>query len=361
MELPSSQKLEISRLVQIYNNTVATYKFYWFVSLLDIYVKTRRRQISFWEIIVGMITEAWYPIHYFRLSFGKSDSLYEQTIELQKELNIPIDADKNEIKSRIISNIGNPEVKKLLRIFTFHVPYRFLSPWINYTTKKEVVTLSQSFTNNCLYAINGENIEINQNWEQYLNDNYLILRDFSFWNLTVFLQKRNPNVPDVPSKLIKPIQRDSLTKQRNFWDAFIEINGSIRCIYTGKLLYVKRYDIDHFIPWSFVSHNLLWNLLPADPSINSSKSNNLPSLDKYLAPFARTHQKAIQVIYAKKPNSKLLEDYLMLHDSLSDLVMFSENEFLNVFRRTFNPMVQIAENMGFKYWQNLSSYEENKK
>ena len=31
-----------------------------------------------------MIADAWYPIHYFRLSFGKSDSLYEQIIALQK-------------------------------------------------------------------------------------------------------------------------------------------------------------------------------------------------------------------------------------------------------------------------------------
>jgi len=350
MELPVDKKLEINRLAQIYNNTSATYKFYWFVSLLDIFVKTGKKQISFWEIIAGMITEAWYPIHYFRLSFGKSDSLYDQAVELQKLLNIPIDSNKNQIYLHIIDNIETPRVKSLLRVFSFNVPYRFLSPWIIYTTKEDVVTLSKNFTNNCLYAINGESIEINPNWEQYLNDHYLILRDFTFWNLTVFLQKRNPNVPDVPSKLIKPIQRDSLIKQRNFWDTFIEINGSIECIYTGKLLHKREYDLDHFIPWSFVSHDLLWNLLPADPSINSSKCNNLPLLDKYLVPFARTHQKAIQAIYIKKPNNKLLEDYLMLHDSISDLVMFSESDFLNIFKKTFNPMVQIAENMGFKYW-----------
>lgn len=46
MTLPKDNKLEISRLVQIYNNTVATYKFYWFVALLDIAVKEQRRQIS---------------------------------------------------------------------------------------------------------------------------------------------------------------------------------------------------------------------------------------------------------------------------------------------------------------------------
>ncbi|MEI6755300.1 MAG: HNH endonuclease domain-containing protein [Paludibacter sp.] len=247
-----------------------------------------------------------------------------------------------------IAGISN---RGLLRVFTLNVPYRFLSPWINYTTDNQVVELSQSYTNNCIYSIKDDTIEINPKWEQYLNDNYLILRDYTFWNLTVFLQKRNPNVPDVPSKLVKPILRDSLLKQRHFWDTFIDLNGSMKCIYTGKELYKKSYDLDHFVPWSFVSHNLLWNLLPADSGINSSKSNNLPLLNEYLRPFAKMHQQAIQVIYPKNPNNKLLEDYLTLHDSLSDLVQLSDNEFLNVFQKTFSPMVQIAENMGFKYWQ----------
>lgn len=352
MNLPKDKNVDTRSLAQIYNNTVATYKYYWFVSILDIVVKEQRRRISFWEIIVGMIAEAWYPIHYFRLSFGKSDSLYNQIIELQKELNIPIDAKKDEIKKQIFNNLTTPKIRGLLRVFTLNVPYRFLSPWINYTTDNQVVELSQSYTNNCIYSIKDDTIEIYPKWEQYFNENYLILRDFTFWNLTIFLQKRNPNVPDVPSKLVKPILRDSLVKQRQFWDTFIDINGSMKCIYTGKELYKKSYDLDHFVPWSFVSHNLLWNLLPADSSINSTKSNNLPLLDEYLCSFAKIHQLAIQVIYPKNPNNKLLEDYLILHNSLSDLVQLSDNDFLNVFQKTFSPMVQIAENMGFKYWQN---------
>jgi len=352
MILPQDNKLDIRRLTQIYNNTVATYKFYWFVSILDIVVKEQKRQISVWEIIIGMITEAWYPIHYFRLSFGKSDSLFDRIIAIQQQLNIPIDINKDELKLLLLKQLDNREFKRTIRIFKQNVPYWFLSPWIKSYEIREVMFLSQQWINNCPYAIRGEKIEINPNWEQYLNDNYLILRDFTFWNLTVFLQKRNPNVPDVPSKLVKPILRDSLTKQRHFWNAFIDINGSIQCIYTGKTLHKKEYDLDHFVPWSFVSHNLLWNLLPADSNINSSKSNNLPQLEIYLQPFAKMHQKAIQTIYLKNPNNQLLEDYLILHNSLTELVQLSENDFLNVYHKTFSPLVQIAENMGFKYWQN---------
>lgn len=338
-------------VAQIFDSTVATYKYYWFVSILDIAVLEQRRHISFWEIIIGMVAEAWYPIHYFRLSFGKSDSFYNQIIEIQEVLNIPIDAKKSDIKNTIRQQLNTPKVKSILRVFSLNVPYRFLSPWIKHSSNKNVEIASQSFDNNCIYAIVGDTIEINPSWEKYLHDNYWVLRDFAFWNLTQFIQKRNPNVPDVSSKLVKPVLRDSLQKQRTFWNHSIDLNGTFNCIYTGKELTKKGYDLDHFIPWSFVSHNLLWNLLPADSSINSSKSNNLPSLDQYLLPFARVHQQTLQTMYLKNPNNPLLEDYLIVHDSLSDLAHLKEDDFVNIFRKTFSPMVQIAENMGFKYWR----------
>jgi len=336
---------------QIFNNTVATYKYYWFISILDIVVKENKRQISFWEIIAHMVSEAWYPIHYFRISFGKSDSLYTQIVELQLALNIPIDATKSKVKQEILHNIDNPKIKNLLRVFSLNVPYRFLSPWITYSTDNEVSKLSQTFANNCLYAIQGDQIIFNTSWENYFHSNYLVLRDFTFWNLTTFLQKRNPNVPDLPSKLVKPITRESLIKQRNLWDTLIDLQGPIQCIYTGKTLDKKDYDLDHFIPWSFVSHNLLWNLLPIDASINSSKSNNLPNLDEYLHPFAVVHQELVKTIYHHTPNNKLLEDYLTLHDSISELAILPNDKFETIFRKTFSPLAQIAENMGFSNWQ----------
>ena len=145
MNLPTDKKIDTRLLAQIYNNTVATYKFYWFVAILDIVVKEQRRQISVWEIIVGMITEAWYPIHYFRLSFGKSDSLFDRAIAIQQELKIPIDINKNELKSLLLKHLEDRKFKRIIRVFKQNVPYWFLSPWIKSYDPREVMFLSQSF------------------------------------------------------------------------------------------------------------------------------------------------------------------------------------------------------------------------
>ena len=348
--LPSDNRINTQVLAQIFNNTVATYKYYWFLSLLDQVVLHKKKEISFWEIIIGMIADAWYPIHYFRLSFGNADSLYDQIKLLQTELNIPVDANKTEIKALLSNHLDSPRIISHLRVFSYNVPYRFLSPWITFTYNADVVRRSVAFENQCIYGITGDSIKINPDWMEYLQNNYQILRDFTFWNLATFLQKRNPNVPDILSKLVKPIFRDSLLKQRHYWDTFIDIHGPIKCIYTGKELVRQSYDLDHFLPWSFVAHNLIWNLIPSDSCINSSKSNNIPALEKYLKPYVRLHQEAFHTLYEKNRNYVILEDFLSLHNSLSDIYRFNEDKFYEIFKNTLSPMAQFAENRGFKFW-----------
>ena len=51
MALPQNNRLPISCLAGIFNSTSATYKYYWFVAMLDILVKVRKTRMSFWEII----------------------------------------------------------------------------------------------------------------------------------------------------------------------------------------------------------------------------------------------------------------------------------------------------------------------
>ncbi|MCD4745028.1 MAG: HNH endonuclease, partial [Bacteroidales bacterium] len=245
------------------------------------------------------------------------------------------------------------QVNMLILHFEQLVPYRFLSPWIK-GTKNEIIKRSQYFENNCLYRFNNDgvnSIEINPDWVTYLNKNNKILLDYTYWNLNLFLQVRNPNIPDVAGKLIKPISRSSLIKQRNFWNIVLNEIEAFNCIYTGKTLTVDNFDMEHFIPWSFVAHDQLWNLLPSDSSINSSKSNKLPLLDKYLESFVEAQYQAINTVYRKQPHNKLLEDYLILGTNISDIAKTPLLDFKNKYYNTLSPLVQIANNSGFEFWE----------
>lgn len=145
MTLPQNNKLPIPTLAGIFSNTTATYKFYWFVALLDIVVKERKTRISFWEIIAGMVVESWYQIHYFKLSFGKSDSLFDKSLKIQNAFQISIESDKNKVKKQLLDNLG--ETKKFLKAFfdgypvskghTLIIPKRHVASYFDLTTREQ--------------------------------------------------------------------------------------------------------------------------------------------------------------------------------------------------------------------------------
>ena len=359
MHIPQSDILTTNRLGNIFSNTTATYKFFWFVSIMQMHAKLEKHRISVWDIVTRMVANAWYPIHYFRLSFGKSDSLYEIVKKLQDITQIPIDANIETIVDVLASKLNDRQVRGLLNTLTINVPFRFLSPWIRYTSDDEVIKRSQQLENNCLYSIIKKRcefyIELNPKWDDYLYRHYNILVDFAYWNLTQFLQIRNPNVPAISNKLIRPDVRNSLAKQHDYWDMVMDIGGPIHCIYTDELLYPQDYDLDHFIPWSFVSHDLLWNLIPSDGNINSSKNNKLPALELYLPKLVEIQHSALQTVVRANKSPKVLEDYVSLGYTAKELADMDSERFREVYERTFNPINQIALNMGFEAWEYKSA------
>ena len=357
MLIPQSDKLTTDRLGRVFTNTVATYKFFWFVSILQIHARNENPRISVWDIVIRMVANAWYPIHYFRLSFGKSDSLFDIVLELQRITQIPIDANSETIVETLTTRLEDRQIKKLLNILTLNVPYRFLRPWIDTSDNREMVLRSQTLENGCLYSLHKVGsifyIVLDKDWDLYLHKHYNILMDFAYWNLTLFLQARNPNVPAIPNKLIRPEVRNSLTKQHNYWDMVMTLGGPIHCIYTNKELHPRDYDLDHFIPWSFVSHDLLWNLIPSDGSINSSKNNKLPEIDFYLPKLAELQHRSLQLMISHNKESKIMEDYISLGYTARELAEMDMPHFRELYERTFIPINQIAINMGFETWKYL--------
>jgi hypothetical protein len=342
MQLPKSNGLPVNLLAACFNNTSATYKYYWLLSILQS-VENGNLKIAKQELFARMISNAWFTVNYFHVSFGKQDLIQDAVRVVNGIEKISIDEKREAVFQKLLTT-RNSETEKQLWHFNKNVPHWFLSPWFPKVDKTEIYTASKSFNEKCLYALHQDEIEINPEWKNYLISNARMLKDFCYWNLALFLQAKNPNVPDIPNKLIKPAVRNSLTQQRTqFWDLVLKELGSVKCIYTGKKLVVGKYAVEHFIPYSFVSHDLIWNLIPADKSFNSSKSDKLPPLEKYFNPFFDLQKTAIEIVSTKSPKSKLLEDYLTIFPNLQK--SFSKDKF----RETIQPLITIASNNGFEF------------
>ncbi|GAB4533285.1 MAG: hypothetical protein Fur0018_22460 [Anaerolineales bacterium] len=113
----------------------------------------------------------------------------------------------------------------------------------------------------------------------------------------------------------------------------------------------QNYSLDHFLPWRFVAHDLLWNLVPVPQNVNSAKGDSLPDLTTYFDPFARLQYEAFQAVSAggTSRQAKLLEDYVLLFgaSSISEVQSLPLKTFRQVLYDILAPQFQIARNMGF--------------
>ncbi len=337
--------LGIEKLISVFNRTTASYKFYWLISIIEL-VEEGNVEIPKSTIFARMISNSWFTINYFKVSFGKADQLQSLVNDLLTlERSLKIDSTKLNVQE-VLEYSSNKLTKQLLKKLDDNVPHWFLSSWFPQNSKTDIYSKSQRFENECLYALDKDNILINPIWIDFLISNAKLIKDFCYWNLSLYLQARNPNVPDIPNKLIKDVVRNSLKEQTDkYWKIVFQESGSIDCIYTGKRLTLenKNFSLDHFVPYSFVSHDLNWNLYPIDKSENSRKSNLLPSIKTHFNPFFQLQEEAFQIVKSKDANNKFLQDYLPLSPDLREL---KYDSLLN----TVQPLITIASNNGFQFY-----------
>lgn len=143
MQLPQSNILTTKHLNRVFDKTVATYKYYWFLGILDLCVKHGKTRMNVWDIMITMVANAWYPVIYFRLSFGKSESLYEAIWALQKEHNIPINISIRDLTGLLHELVQRADVRKRLNFLQLNVPFRFLHLGIDISDDRQTVVRSQ--------------------------------------------------------------------------------------------------------------------------------------------------------------------------------------------------------------------------
>jgi hypothetical protein len=362
-ELPRSSKLPISSLAASFDNVTNSYKFYWFLAILQLVTEEKGHVIKFDTILARMIASAWYPVNYFRLSFGKQDQLGVIITILRDTSGLSIDSSPANVTEMVLSHLmGKNEVGQAMKSLLNYVPYRFLRPFFTQTLRgardwevnRRIYQLAEDAFHSfrpCIYRFVMKDlqpaIEIHPTWFEYLQQNLNILTGFCLWHLVNYLQKNNPNVPNIAGKLFEPQVRD-LRLAREFWNFVLSQSRGMTCIYSGQPLLKGYFSLDHFLPWRFVAHDLLWNLIPAPRSVNSAKSDCLPDFI-YFEPFVQRHYHAVQTILHSPKADRFLEDYVLLF-KVSDARDFSKmsfEDFRETLQQAIAPQMQIAANMGF--------------
>ena len=130
-------------------------------------------------------------------------------------------------------------------------------------------------SDNVFYEPDDDKSRITMNTEAllFLNRNYDMLRSAVLLRWAVRLEELNPSMIKVMTKIaMEDIRRSDLT-----WAKKILGKRFGDCFYCKGCLKGSDWHADHFIPWSYVLDDKLWNLVQSCPQCNGRKGNSLPS------------------------------------------------------------------------------------
>lgn len=354
------------------------YKFYWLEAIVQL-ISANKTEASYDEIINKMISNAWYSVleYHIHLSgiYGEriiKDNLEKAVLRLQTLSNLPNNADEIEIINKLIEFSGDKELSDYKKELTKNVPYKSLSGFANRGTEKINLESSagkmMAYYNRLSqseilfpYTFNDDKglkrvITFNDSWIQMIRDNTVNILGWIQLEKVKWLQNNNPEVPGLVYKLEPPNEKmRKLTNARKLWDAVLEV-ALIVNVFKDEPIDPEKYQLDHFIPWSFVMNNELWNLMPMDSDLNSTKGNKLPKWDLFFEKFADNQLVLYKLLYKKPGIHKLYEACYRdnLHSIWANRELYREGnsreEFHTILDKNMRPVYDSARRQGYEIW-----------
>ena len=363
MYLPMQDDLEIGHLSRVFDNKSECYKLFWMQAIVEQVVEGKVR-LTFDDTINRMVVHAWYMVTEFRLNLGPRDTL-EVLVHLAKEVSgFPSNAKKMDVQ-RFMERCQDKQVLSKKDTLTKNVPFRFQAPFLPNVKGAQwecgLWKLADRINGqkHLIYyfrEINGRDslIEVTPDWVEYISRNSEILFGWIEYNLICYLQRRNPNVPGISNKLSAPQER-KMNQIKKYWRAVIECMP-IRDIYSDCVIERQDISIDHFVPWSYVAHDEMWNLHPTTKSINSQKSNSLPDWNMYFQKLCHNEYDSIKLMWEREGLKELFEKCRREHVNSDDawLTLYEHPESFDTFANGLHdillPVYQSAKNQGFPVW-----------
>lgn len=368
--------LDIPSFLLMLKDPSYCYKFYWLEAIVNL-ISENVTETTFNEIIDEMICNAWYSVREFHIHLSGlgpngevRDGLERAVLKLSELSDLPANASKVEIRNAI--QWHSAELRKAKEQLTNMVPYRAMAgffasagvnvPWESVTKMKETITTFNYEVTPLPYTLGSNSklskeVRFHPDWIRMIQDYTVSILGWIQYEKVKWLQNNNPEVPGLVYKLLPMDEKmRKLGKVRKLWESVLSIN-SITDVFTGKPILPEQYDIDHFIPWSFVMNDELWNLMPMDSSLNSAKSNKLPQWDPFYKHFSDNQYILYQLIHDKPGIHTLYEQCWRdnLHSIWAGQELYrpgnTKEEFGSILNKNMRPVYDSAQRQGYEVWK----------
>lgn len=170
-EAPEIQ-IDYSKLDEIFEKKATSYKYFWFFSIISLANERNQLNIKYKDIVIRMAAMAWPMIYEDEINLGKIDMMAKYLSAVEKSTKLIPAATSSVVEIYLMQHYQSQGVDRILSPLLKNVPYRFLSPWIKYTTDKDVIAESNRSDFTGLYALKDDGILLNEAWWNHIQENY---------------------------------------------------------------------------------------------------------------------------------------------------------------------------------------------
>lgn len=368
--------LDMQCFARMLESPTQSYKFYWLDAILTLL--PNKDEMTFKEVVFEMFWEAWYTVSHYHLHLGptiegKSENWIEHAVHIiEQDPDVVLPMQKEQFMGLLAKNqdVIKNDVDGLIK----NVPYRLLSSFMAevggndklWDQKKRLIAYLEMLNENVLLPyviIDGrgamKKILIHPAWKKVLLDNYSIVKSWVQMKKVKYLQDRNPGVPGIIYKLEDEENKvRKLEKVRELWLAYESASGTVLCdLYSGEKIASNRLSIDHFVPWSYVANDELWNLVPMDKGNNSSKGNRLPEWNRFFPRLSSAQYNLYNLTFSNDLVRKKFEECRIQNINAiwaSETLYVpgnSRDRFENILKRNLRPIYEAAMYQGYTEWK----------
>lgn len=183
--------VDLGPLQHVFDKKVTSYKYFWFWAIMEISYKKKKNSISYMHILAKMVALAWKYVNVNGYNLGVRDQFSKYMDILKEKLYLQNNSKEKEVEERILEFYKLMDLDQLLSPLLKNVPYRFLSPWIPFTSIDEVTAKSNESDATCLYALKEDFLLINAQWFDYICNHYDDIVEFIKRELTSYLKHNN--------------------------------------------------------------------------------------------------------------------------------------------------------------------------
>lgn len=165
-------EIDFSTIETIFDKKATSYKYFWFLAIISLAKEHDVLAVTYKGIVTRMAAMAWPLVFEDEISLGKSDMMASYLLSVQKAARLIPAASSNVVENYIKMHYESQGIDRLLAPLLKNVPYRFLSPWVKYTTDQEVTAASNKRDFTGMYALSDNCIVLNEDWWGYIQEHY---------------------------------------------------------------------------------------------------------------------------------------------------------------------------------------------